>query len=100
MNWSRRTRRAKPAAPYNKDPAAAAREAFDRESGTPVPSEWLESYARLLRSYARHPETKFLGGEHGSSGALKRRHVVPELIQYIGKEADRWEEDELFGADE
>lgn len=88
----------KPAAPYDRDPTKAAPHAFDRETGTPVGLDWLKSYERALRTYARHPETKFLGGDFVQSGTLRRRHVLPGTPTYIGKEADRWEEDEEFGA--
>jgi hypothetical protein len=45
-------------------------------------------------------KTKFLGGAHIQSGPLRRRHVFATIPEYIGKEADRWEEDSHFGADE
>ena len=31
---------------------------------------------------------------------MRRRHVFAAAVEYIGKEADRWEEDSHFGADE
>jgi hypothetical protein len=90
----------KPVAPYDTDFAKAAGEARDRESWQPVPKAWLRTYAEALRQYAIHPETKFLDGAHTRSGPLRRRHVFATLPEYIGKEADRWEEDSHFGADE
>jgi hypothetical protein len=65
-----------------------------------VPRAWLRTYAEALCQYAIHPETKFLGGAHGQTGPLKRRHVFATVPEYIGKESDRWEEDSHFGADE
>ncbi len=37
---------------------------------------------------------------HTQTGQLRRRHVFASAFEYIGKEADRWEEDSHFGADE
>jgi plasmid maintenance system antidote protein VapI len=34
------------------------------------------------------------------SGPLQRRHVHVAAVRFVGKEADRWEEDEQFGANE
>jgi hypothetical protein len=31
---------------------------------------------------------------------LRRRHVFATAVEYIGKEADRWEEDSHLGAEE
>src|SRR5207248_10932879 len=91
----------KPVAPYDHDISAAADNAFDREPPwKPVPRAWLRTYAEALRQYHIHPETKFLGGGYTESGPLTRRHVFASAVEYIGKEADRWEEDSHFGADE
>jgi hypothetical protein len=79
IGWTKRTRKPKPVAPFE---------------------WWLQTYAEALRGYVRHPETKFVPTERGYSGPLQRRHVHVSLIQFIGKEADRWEEDARFGADE
>ena len=97
IEWSKRTRTPKPVAAYDKDPGRAAKQTFDRETREGVSEIWLKSYARTLRTYARHPETKFAGGEHGSSGALRRRHVFAGPPIFLGKEADRWEEDGEIG---
>lgn len=100
VGWTKRMRSPKPNAPYDRDPMQAAGRAFERETGEPVDLQWLKTYERTLRTYVRHPETKFLGGNFGESGPLRRRHVLAGLPVYIGKEADRWEEDEEFGADQ
>jgi hypothetical protein len=68
--------------------------------GEPVPRSWLRTYAEALRQYHLHPETKFRGGDPVQSGPLQRRHIFATAVEYIGKEADRWEEDSHFGADE
>jgi hypothetical protein len=95
-----RARQPKPVAPYDRDISKAADKARDRETWEPVPRAWLRTYAEALRQYHIHPETKFLGGRHTESGPLRRRHVFAATPEYIGKEADRWEEDSHFGADE
>src|SRR5947207_1788241 len=58
IDWTKQMRKPKPAAPYDKDPLKAAPKAFDRITGEPVATEWLETYQRLLRTYVHHPETK------------------------------------------
>jgi len=80
--------------------ARAADKARDRETWEPVPRSWLRTYAEALRQYHLHPETKFIGGRNAELGRLRRRHVFATAVEYIGKEADRWEEDSHFGADE
>jgi hypothetical protein len=99
-NWTPRAGAPKPIAPYDRDISKAADNAHDREKWEPVPRSWLRTYAQALRLYHVHPETKFRGGRHTESGPLKRRHVFATTVEYIGKEADRWEEDSHFGADE
>jgi hypothetical protein len=53
-----------------------------------------------LRGYHRHPETKFLHGEAKDSGPTQRKHILVGTIEDIGKEADKWDEDEPVGADD
>jgi hypothetical protein len=65
-----------------------------------VEKAWLRTYTEALRLYHIHPETKFLGGDYVDAGPLKRRHVFVSAVEWIGKEADRWDEDSHFGADE
>lgn len=98
--WDPRARTPKPVAPYDRDISKAANNAHDRETWDPVPISWLRTYAEALRQYHIHPETKFLGGSHTQTGQLRRRHVFASAVEYIGKEADRWEEDSHFGADQ
>jgi hypothetical protein len=90
----------KPIAPYNRDPYAMVPKIRDRVSGEPVDPRWLRTYAETLRGYHRHPETKFLRGEAMDSGPTGRRHVLVEAVEDIGKEADRWDEDEPVSADD
>jgi hypothetical protein len=72
----------------------------DRVSGEPVEQKWLRTYAETLRGYHRHPETKFLHCEATDCGATQRRHVFVEAVEDIGKEADKWDEDEPLTADD
>jgi hypothetical protein len=89
----------KPSAPYNRDPYKSLPRIRDRVTGEPVGQEWLRTYAEALRGYHRHPETKFLHGEAMDSGQTQRRHVFVETIEDIGKEADRWDDEEPLTAD-
>jgi hypothetical protein len=82
----------KPAAPFDKDMSMAASRCFDRETSEPIESDKLKTYQESLAQYHLHPETKFLNGDYLDSGKTERRHVVVQSIQYIGKEANKWEE--------
>jgi hypothetical protein len=90
----------RPAAPYDKDALRAARLAFDRKTGHPIPMELLISLGRSLVRYHLHPEGKFWGGDYDQRGQLSRRHVFAEAIQPIGKETDDLEEREFVGSDD
>lgn len=90
----------KPIAPFDKDPARAARNAVDRETGEPVSAEALKSYRVVLAFYALHPEAKFLNGDSFDRGPTHRRHVRAVGVRLIGKEANRWEEQFFTGIDE
>jgi hypothetical protein len=86
----------RPVAPYEKDSEKALRRIFDRNSENmdPVPAKWLRTVADVLRDYHRQPEYKFLGGGWNEEGVLRRRHIIVDTIEDIGKESDGWEEDE------
>ena len=86
-------------APFNRNPAAAARQAFDRDSGRPVPSRQLKSYISALRTYHNHPESKFLNGERGDRGPTRRRHIIAHSIVHIGKEANKLDIQSAAGVD-
>jgi hypothetical protein len=90
----------KPIAPYNRDPYTMVPKIRDRVSGEPVEGKWLRTYAETLRGYHRHPETKFLHGDAMDSGPTRRRHILVEAVEDIGKEADKWDEDEPVSADD
>ena len=92
-------RQPKPSAPYDRDPYKSLPRIRDRITGEPVGQEWLRTYAETLRGYHRHPETKFLQGEAMDSGHTQRRHVFVEAIEDIGKEADKWDDEEPLTAD-
>ncbi|MDA8345896.1 MAG: hypothetical protein M0Z66_10470 [Thermaerobacter sp.] len=88
----------RPVAPYDKDPGSGVTRCFDRVTGQPVPPDRLKSYRDALAQYHLHPEDKFLGGDFTDGGATKRRHVYVASVEYIGKEANRWEEQFYLGA--
>jgi len=50
----------KPVAPYEKDPARAARNAYDRETGRPVGPDSLKTLAEALHAYPFSSEAKAL----------------------------------------
>jgi hypothetical protein len=90
----------KPISPYSRDPYQMLPKIRDRVSSDPVEQKWLRTYAETLRGYHRHPETKFLHADATDSGPTQRRHIFVETIEDIGKEADKWDEDEPLGADD
>lgn len=90
----------KPIAPYSREPFEMLPKIWDRVSGKPLQRKWLRTYADALRGYHRHPENKFLHAEATDFGATHRRHVFAEAIEDIGKEADKWDEDEPISADD
>jgi hypothetical protein len=46
------------------------------------------------------PEAKFKNGDYMDTGPTSRRHVQAAQVNYIGKEANRWEEQFFLGIDE
>ncbi|MHB1325174.1 MAG: helix-turn-helix domain-containing protein [Thermoleophilia bacterium] len=88
--------------PFDPDPAVAVQQCFDRNTGKAVVPELLRTYRQAVARYHLHPETKFSGGDYTQTGSLHRRHLrVPDVngIEYIGKEANRWEERSQTGED-
>jgi plasmid maintenance system antidote protein VapI len=57
------------------------------------------SYREVLAQYHLHPESKFRNGDYLDRGITIRRHVEAVCINYIGKEANRWEEQHFLGID-
>jgi hypothetical protein len=86
-------------APFDRDSAKAAANAFDRETGEPVSVEVLKSYRKALAQYHLHPESKFLNGDYLDRGVTRRRPVKAVGIRHIGKEANHWEEQFFVGYD-
>ncbi|WP_417494470.1 hypothetical protein [Maricaulis sp.] len=78
----------KPIAPFERHPAKAAAQAFDRETGEPVPSNLLQSYQDSLVRYHLSPESKFENADFYDRGETRRRHVVARRVVLIGKEAN------------
>lgn len=90
----------KPTAPFDRNPFKAARNAFDRETGKPVPVQWLKTYSQVLAQYHQHSEAPFRGGSYVQRGTLSRRHVQAIAIRHIGKEAHNWEQASYIGENE
>ncbi|PWE17806.1 hypothetical protein DDZ18_09155 [Marinicauda salina] len=84
----KKTKTPKPIAPFERDPAEAARQAFDRETGEPVAESTLKTYAEVLGTYHLSPEAKFENGGAWDSGETFRRHVHARKLSLIGKEAN------------
>ena len=84
-------------APFDDDTEAAADQAFDRRTGKWVPKEILATYREVLARYHLHSESKFENGDSFDRGLTKRRHVQAVALEYIGKEANRWEEQFYLG---
>jgi hypothetical protein len=90
----------RPIAPYSRASQEASAHAFDRETGKPIPADRLKTYAQALAQYHLRPEAKFENGDYLDSGPTRRRHLQATQINYIGKEANRWEEQFFLGMDE
>ena len=90
----------RPIAPYSRTSQEASAHAFDRETGKSIPASQLKTYAQALAQYHLRPEAKFENGDYLDSGSTRRRHVQATQINYIGKEANRWEEQFFLGMDE
>jgi hypothetical protein len=90
----------KPIASFNRNIREAAKSAFDRETGKPIPASELKTYAEALAQYHLRPEAKFLHGDFCDRGRTERRHVIATQLVHIGKEANKWEEQHLLGEDE
>ena len=89
----------RPVAPFNSDPRRGAANSFDRLTGEPVPINRLKTYSEALSDYHLHPEAKFLNGDYVDRGPTMRRHIRVAGMRYIGKEANRWEEQFHLGYD-
>jgi hypothetical protein len=90
---------AKPIAAFNRNIREAAKGAFDRETGKPISTKQLKSYAEALAQYHLRPEAKFLNSEFCDRGRTERRHVIATHIVHIGNEANKWEEQHFLGED-
>lgn len=86
-------------APYDSDFQAAVACAFDRRTGQTVPKSILSSYkdSDVLAGYHLHSESKFANGELYDRGVTQRFHIEVIGIEYIGKEANRFEEQFFLG---
>jgi hypothetical protein len=90
----------RPVAPFSRNISEAAKTAFDRETDKRVEPDLLITYSEALAQYHLRPEAKFLNGDFFDRGRTERRHVVAVQILHIGKEANKWEEQNFLGADD
>jgi len=86
-----------PVAPFHTDLERAVSMAFDRVTGRPIDPSELQTYTDALFNYPNKQESKFRNAEAFQRGVTEPRHIIAGEIHYIGKEADRWEEDFLIG---
>jgi hypothetical protein len=84
-------------APFDKDPAVAVEHCFDRDTREPISPLFLKTYAQTLAQYHVHPEPKFEHAKWLDRGETLRWHVHVPFVEYIGKEANRWEEQVFLG---
>jgi hypothetical protein len=89
----------RPVSAYDRDLDKAAEGCFDRETDKPVPQDRLKSNRDALAQYHLHPESKFHNGDYTDRGFTRRRQVRAMVPEYIGKEANRWEEQYHLGLD-
>jgi hypothetical protein len=90
---------ARPVSPFDKDHQKALQNVFDRETGEKIATKGLKTYAEALRGYHLHPESKFLNADYFERGVTRRRHIQVAGVEYIGKEANKWEEQYFTGLD-
>ena len=79
-------------APFDASPIDAVKNCFDRNTDLRVDLRQLRTYQQSLAQYHLHPESKFHNGDYVDHGPTVRRHVLAEHLEFIGKEANRWEE--------
>jgi hypothetical protein len=86
----------KPIAPFSSDPQSMPHGEFiDYKTGRLMNGQhYFKNLADELSDYRDHPEAKL----EGTVGLLQRRHITVDKIMYIGKEADKIE-DNLSGLD-
>jgi hypothetical protein len=87
-----------PIAPFDRTPELAVRKTFDRVTGEPIAADGLQTYTEALAGYHLSPESKFRDGEAFDAGRTERRHIRARGFEFIGKEADRFEEAFLIGS--
>ena len=86
-------------APYDRNPAHAAAHCFDRETGERITKRQLKTVNQSLARYHLRPDRKVLGGDYRDAGTTQPLHVRAMAIHFIGKEANRWEEQFHLGED-
>lgn len=87
----------KPVSAFDKDLSRAAKNTFDRETGSSVDSKSLKTYREVLAQYHLSPELKFRNGKYLDKGKTERRYIEITSIRNIGKESNKWEEQYVLG---
>ena len=86
-------------APFDASPIAAVKNCFDRNTDLRVDVRQLRTYQQSLAQYHLHPESTFHNGDYVDHGLTGRRHVQTDHVEFIGKEANRWEEQFFLGVE-
>ena len=86
-------------APYNRSLVRAAVHCFDRETGERIARRQLKTVSQALVRYHLRPDRKVFGAEYRDAGNTHPLHVRAAAIHFIGKEANRWEEQLHLGED-
>jgi len=83
----------KPLAPYSKDPQTVPYRPFiDYNTGREMQGlRYFKPLSATILQYAKHPEHKY----EGDTGYLQRKHIHAQRAIYIGKEANKIDEQPL-----
>jgi len=83
----------KPLSPYSKNPQTVVHQPFiDYNTGREMSgSHYFKPLSILILLYVDHPEFKY----EGATGFLQRKHIHAQGVIYIGKEANKIEEQPL-----
>jgi hypothetical protein len=97
MQPSYHNKELKPVSTYSQNTQASVEGCFDRATGEPIEVPKLKTCQEALAQYHLKPESKFNNANYTDSGITERRHIVVESVRHIGKEANNWEEQSVFG---
>ncbi len=92
-------RQPKPSAPYNRDPYKSLPRICDRVTGYPSGASGCAATPRRYADTIGILKPNSFMAKRSNSGHTQRRHVFVEAIEDIGKEADKWDDEEPLTAD-